>query len=53
MRLLADDGVLTFGMPADFLANDIVARHLLTQDRQLFPLFRPVAMPGIAGPQGG
>ena len=40
MRVLADNGVLTFGTLVDFLANDVVVKHLLAMDRQFFGLFR-------------
>jgi diguanylate cyclase len=33
-------GTATFGALVDFLANDVVARHLFTADRDYFPLFR-------------
>lgn len=42
MRALADSGMLSFGMLVDFLVHDVVAKHLLTMDRQYFPLFRVV-----------
>jgi hypothetical protein len=33
--------MLTFGTLVDFLANDMVAKHMLMMDRQFFPLFKP------------
>ena len=41
MRALADNGMLTFGTLVDFVAHDVVTKHLLTMDRQFFGLFRP------------
>jgi diguanylate cyclase (GGDEF)-like protein/hemerythrin-like metal-binding protein len=39
----AAEGRLKFGEVVDFLANEVVARHLLTADRAFFPLFAPGA----------
>ena len=39
--------VLTFGELLDFLANDLVARHLLVQDKEFFPY---VGTKGVALP---
>ena len=41
MRVLADNGMLSFGTLVDFLAHDVVANHMLTIDRQYFPMFKP------------
>jgi hypothetical protein len=35
----AASGSASFGALIDFLANDVVARHLFTADRDYYPLF--------------
>ena len=40
LRRRADAGEVLFGEVVDFLANEVVARHLFTADRDYFPVFR-------------
>lgn len=40
MSLLADAGMLTFGLLVDFLVHEVVAQHMFTSDREYYPLFR-------------
>jgi diguanylate cyclase (GGDEF)-like protein/hemerythrin-like metal-binding protein len=39
LKRAADEGKVSFGEVVDFLANEVVARHLFTADRDYFPLF--------------
>lgn len=39
LREEAEGGGLTFGQLAEFLSRDVVARHMLYEDRDFFPLF--------------
>jgi diguanylate cyclase (GGDEF)-like protein/hemerythrin-like metal-binding protein len=41
LRKAAETGELTLGALVDFLASDVVARHLFTADKDFFPLFAP------------
>lgn len=40
LRASADSGMITLGEVVEFLANDVVARHLLRADRDFFPLLQ-------------
>jgi hemerythrin-like metal-binding protein len=39
LQKAADAGAIPFGPVIDFLANEVVARHLFTADRDFYPLF--------------
>jgi hemerythrin-like metal-binding protein len=39
LRASAESGQVLFGAVVDFLANDVVAKHLLGSDRDFYPLF--------------
>ncbi len=43
LKAKADAGDVTLGEVVEFLAHDVVARHLLTADREFFPLFMATA----------
>ena len=45
LKAAAEAGEATLGGLVDFVANDVVARHLLHADRDFFPLFRADAAP--------
>lgn len=49
LKAKADAGNITLGEVVEFLAHDVVARHLLTADREFFPLFMaPAAAASVA-----
>jgi diguanylate cyclase (GGDEF)-like protein/hemerythrin-like metal-binding protein len=41
LREKVPEGTVRFGEVVEFLAQDVVARHLMTVDRAFFPLFAP------------
>jgi len=41
LRARCATGEVTLGAVVEFLAQDVIARHLLTVDRAFFPLFQP------------
>ena len=48
LKAKLDAGEITLGAVVDFLAHDVVARHMLTADREFFPLFLSPATPSAA-----
>jgi hypothetical protein len=45
LKASAETGKATLGDIVNFLANDVVARHLFLADRDFYPLFK-AATPG-------
>ncbi len=45
LKKAADEGDAPFGEVIEFLANEMVARHLFTADRDYFPLFAAAGRP--------
>ncbi len=54
LRAEVERGALTFGQLAEFLSRDVVARHMLHEDRDFFGLFahRASAVPETSSPPG-
>lgn len=54
LRAEAERGALTFGQLAESLSRDVVARHMLHEDRDFYGLFAPPAsaLPEMASPPG-
>jgi diguanylate cyclase (GGDEF)-like protein/hemerythrin-like metal-binding protein/PAS domain S-box-containing protein len=47
LRDAAASGGVTIGELANFLANEVVAQHMLKEDRKFYPLFKEVSQPNV------